>query len=87
MDRELTGVEEWLGEPLQLRSVVPVQREVANDEGGRTVISSVEIWNTMLVVRWVLVAPRRRPRSSSECLNVWRCDDDAGTTYCVSSVV
>lgn len=49
-------IEAWLGEPLELRRVVVLASEVRNRDGGRTVVSSVELWSTMMIVRWTVVA-------------------------------
>lgn len=75
-------IEAWLGEPLELRRVVPVASEVRNGDGGRTVVSSIELWNTMMIVRWTVIAPEhlRHPMGQGPP-QLWRCEDDQGTNY------
>lgn len=75
-------IEAWLGDALELRRVVVVGSEVRNSDGGRTIVSSVELWNTMMVVRWTVVAPDRLRHSvANEEPRVWQCQDDVGTAY------
>ena len=57
-------------------------KEIQNDDGSRTVVASIEIWNTMLTVQSTIVSPdpirHQDPRRSSR---MWACADDIGTAY------
>ena len=74
-------IEQWLGAPLELVRVVEVGVEVRNTDGGRTVVTSVEVWNTMLVVRWTVVSPAALRHPGDRAPRLWECRDDVGNQY------
>lgn len=72
---------------MHLRQIIPVGVEMGLSDATRLVVSSVEIWTTMLVIRASFVGPHatryEQPTQDTPGGSVlrWECHDSVGTKY------
>lgn len=76
-------VEEWLRGIPSLVRVIPVGLELQMTGGGRTIVTSVEIWSTLVLVRLAYIAQDVKPAAQVDlsALAAPEMDDNAGTKY------
>jgi hypothetical protein len=75
-------IEKWLGGVRELQRVIPVLTERPLRGGGRIIISSVELWDSFVVVRYAETPPPSMGNPSAAHQNhLWALSDDVVIDY------